>query len=199
MPWCRARGVRELAGEPGPPFDLGEQVGDVDVRCEAIHVSPEPHGGRALLERVGRRELKATSNQTHAVAGVDRGLQAAHRLVLLGLELAQALVGVQCAAECDRELVAVGLPPLVRHQERRRVGVATPDRAKQPPGAQRIACDEPQPQLQAGPLDATLLIEHPHPPRLRQQLGRLIHESSVCGADPPQSGQQLLVGARRAA
>lgn len=147
---------------------------------------------------VGRRELKATRDQAHAVVGVDRGLQAAHGLLLLGLELAQALVGIQCAAECDRELVAVGLPALVGHQERGRVGVATPDRAKQPPGAQCIACDEPQPQLQAGPLDAALLIEHPRPPRFRQQLGRLIDESSVCGADPPQRGQQLLVGAPRA-
>ena len=68
--------------ESGPPFDLGEQVGDVDVRHQAIQLGSEPHGGRALLERVGRGELKAIAEETHAVAGVDRGLQAGRLLVV---------------------------------------------------------------------------------------------------------------------
>jgi hypothetical protein len=38
-PRRRAGGVRELAGEPGPLLDLGEQVGDVDPRREPIELS----------------------------------------------------------------------------------------------------------------------------------------------------------------
>jgi hypothetical protein len=53
-PRGRAGGVRELAGEPGPLLDLGEQVGDVDPRREAIELGAQPNRGRRLVERLGR-------------------------------------------------------------------------------------------------------------------------------------------------
>jgi hypothetical protein len=109
--------VRELSREPGPALDLGQQIGDVDARHQAIQVGSQLYGCRALVERVGARQLQATSGEPDAGAGVDRVLQAAQRLVLLDLELAQALIGVQRAPERDGELVALTLPALRRHEE----------------------------------------------------------------------------------
>ena len=53
-PRGRAGGVGELAGESGPLLDLGEQIGDVDPRCEAIELGAQPDGRRGLIERLGR-------------------------------------------------------------------------------------------------------------------------------------------------
>jgi hypothetical protein len=95
-------------------------------------------------------------------------------VLLVGLELAQALLGVQRAAERHGELVAVGVPALGGHREAGGVDVAAPDRAIQATGAQRVASDEPQPQFVAGALHAPVAVEHPRPPGLRQQLDRLV-------------------------
>jgi hypothetical protein len=51
-PRGRAGGVRELAGEPGPLLDLGEQVGNVDPRRESIELGAQPDRGRGLVERL---------------------------------------------------------------------------------------------------------------------------------------------------
>jgi hypothetical protein len=99
-PRGRARGVGELTGEPGPPLDFGQQIGDVDVWHQSIQVRSEPHGSGVLLERIRRRELEATRDEAHAVAGVDRCLQIAERVLLICLKLRQALVGVHPV--CDR-------------------------------------------------------------------------------------------------
>jgi hypothetical protein len=61
---------------------------------------------------------------------------------------------------------------------------ATPERAKQPPGAQRVSCDEPQPELQASSPRSSLVIERPRAPGLQQQLDRLIDEPDVRASDP---------------
>ena len=154
---------------------------------------------RRLVERVWRRQLEAITDEPDAVAGVDRGLQAPERVLLVGLELTQALLGVQRAAERHGELVAIGVPALGGHQEPGGVGVAAPDGAIQAPGPQRVASDEPQPQLIAGALHAAVVVEHPRAPRLRQQLDRLVDEPSARRSHPLQRGEQLVVGARRAA
>jgi hypothetical protein len=172
-----------------PPLDLGQQVRDVDVRSEAIQVSPEPHRGRILIERVRRRELEAIADETYTVAGVDSGLQAAQRLLLLGLELCQALAGVQRAAECDRQLVAIGLPELGREQEPGRVGVAPPDRPKQPSGAHRVPGHEPERQLKARALHAPILVADPGPPRLRHDVGLLVDEALPRRLYAPERGE----------
>jgi hypothetical protein len=51
-PRGRTGGVRELTGEPGPPLDLGQQIGNVDVRHQSIQMRSEPHGSGALIEGV---------------------------------------------------------------------------------------------------------------------------------------------------
>jgi hypothetical protein len=53
-PRGRAGGVREVAGEAGPLLDLGEQVGDVDPRCEAVEFRTQAHRGGRLVERFER-------------------------------------------------------------------------------------------------------------------------------------------------
>lgn len=53
-PRGRAGGVREVAREPRPLLDLGEQVGDVDPWREAIEFGAQPDGRRGLVERLGR-------------------------------------------------------------------------------------------------------------------------------------------------
>lgn len=77
-----------------------------------MELGSQANGLGALLERRGGRELKAIADEAHAVAGVDRGLQRAERLLLLGFELAQPLVGVKGTSERDGEFLAVGLPAL---------------------------------------------------------------------------------------
>jgi hypothetical protein len=91
------------------------------------------------------------------------------------------------------------MPAPDRHQEPCRIGVATPDRTKQPAGTQRVSCDEPEPELQASSPQPPVVVERPRAPRLRQQLDRLIDEPVVCRSDPFERGEQLLVGASRAA
>jgi hypothetical protein len=51
-PRGRASGVCELAGEPGPPLDLGEQIGNVDVRHQSIQLCSQPDGSGVLIQRV---------------------------------------------------------------------------------------------------------------------------------------------------
>jgi len=94
--------------------------------------------------------------------------------------------------------VAFGVPAFGGHEEAGRVGVAATDRAKQLPGAQRIARDEPQPELQARALDAASVIDDPGTPRFGQQLHALVDEASAGVAQPLEHGEQLVVGARRA-
>jgi hypothetical protein len=53
-PRGRARGVCELAGEPGPPLDLGEQIGNVDVRHQLIQMRSQPHHSGVLIQRIWR-------------------------------------------------------------------------------------------------------------------------------------------------
>ena len=63
-----AGGVRELAGEPGPLLDLGEQVGDVDPRREAIELRAQPDRSGGLVERLRWRQLEAIANEPDTVA-----------------------------------------------------------------------------------------------------------------------------------
>ncbi len=79
------------------------------------------------------------------------------------------------------------------------VGVAAADRAEHATAAQRIAQDEPQPELKAGALNPALRIKHPGSPRLRQQLDRLLNEPARRGTDPRERGEELVIAAGRAA
>ena len=110
----------------------------VDVRHEPVELGPQANGLGALLERLGRRQLEAIANEAHPVAGVDRGLQRAERVLLLGFELAQPLVGVEGPPERDGELLAVGVPALGGQEKPGGVGVAAPDRPEQPPGPRHV-------------------------------------------------------------
>lgn len=139
------------------------------------------------------------ADEPHAVTGIDRRLQAVQRCLLVALELSQALVGVQRPAERDRELEAIGLPTRGGHQETCGVGVAAADRAEQPTGAERVARGEPQPKLEAGALNAAVGVEYPRTPRLRQKVDRLVDEPTARLADPVERGEQLVIGAGRAA
>ena len=62
---------------------------------EASQLGAQPHRGRRLLDCVRGRELEAAGDEPDAVAGIDRGLQAPERLLLVGFELTQALRGVK--------------------------------------------------------------------------------------------------------
>jgi hypothetical protein len=61
-----------------------------------------------LVERLRWRQLEAIADEPDTVARVDCGLKRGECVLLVGLELTQALGGVQGAAECHRELVAIG-------------------------------------------------------------------------------------------
>ena len=185
--------------KPGPLLDLGQQVGDVDPRREPIERGSQPDCGWRLIQRIRRRQFQATCDEPDAVASVNGGLQASERVLLLGLELTQALIGVQCAAERHGELVAIGLPALGGHQEPGGIGVAATDGAIQTTSAERVASDEPQSELIAGALHAAVLVAHPRAPGLGQELDWLVDEPSARRSYPLQRGEQLLVSTGRAA
>jgi hypothetical protein len=175
-PRRRAGGVRELPREPGPLLDLGEQVGDVDPRREPIELGAQPDRGWGLVERFRWRQLEVIADERDTVAGVDCDLKGPERVLLIGLELTQTLGGVKRAAECHGELVTIGVPAFGGHEEPGGVGVAAPDGPVQAPGPQRVARDEPQPELIACALHTPVVVEHPPPPGLRQHFDRLVDE-----------------------
>ena len=53
-----ARGVRELACEPRPCLDLGEQIGNVDVRHQSIQLCSQPDGSGVLIQLLGERVVR---------------------------------------------------------------------------------------------------------------------------------------------
>ena len=67
--------------------DVGEHVGDLDVRTQPLHVALQPCDGGVVGQRVVRQDLEAIARQPHAVTSVERPLQLAQRHALVCLEL----------------------------------------------------------------------------------------------------------------
>jgi hypothetical protein len=95
--------------------------------------------------------------------------------VLVGLELTQALGGVQRAVERDGQFVAICVPAFGGYEEPGGVGVAAPDGSVQAP-ARSASRDEPQPELVAVRCTRPSLSSTHARPGLRQDVDRLVDE-----------------------
>jgi len=163
-------GVLETAAEAGPAIDLDQQLAQLHLGQPLIDEPFEDHG--ALRSHFGfeRGDDELPIFHPDPRVTLQQGVDSSQDRLQLGLTLHQAYRALVGDLELLAHLAAQGRPTVPGDQVRLRVGVATTGFQPDITGPQGRAQLREHAELEVGPVNSPLAVDHVGPPLRRDEI-----------------------------